>query len=150
MTGRIEMAYCGSRKRRQAAENPAKRRVAIQMASSDMTAKAAVPEEAKTGFNWGAFLLTWIWGIGNNVWISFLVCLAPLVGNIYLGVKGNELAWLSRKWDSVEQFKQTQAAWSRCAWIVLFIQSVPLTIVVAMTVLRALGVGTAEGIDVPQ
>ena len=32
----------------------------------------------------------------------------------YLGARGNELAWQSRKWDSIFHFKQTQAAWK--AW----------------------------------
>jgi len=109
-----------------------------------------VPAEVRAGFNFGAFWLGPIWGIGNNVWISFLVYFVPLLGNIYLGVKGNELAWLNREWDSVEQFKQTQAVWSRCAWIVLFLQLVPMIIVVGVTTFTALGGGTAEGMGIPQ
>ena len=28
------------------------------------------PAEVLTGFNWGAFLLNWIWGCGNNTFIT--------------------------------------------------------------------------------
>ncbi|HEX7364133.1 MAG TPA: serine/threonine protein kinase, partial [Dehalococcoidia bacterium] len=67
-----------------------------------------VPTEIKE-WNWGAFFLTWIWGIGNRVWLAF-IALAPLpfVGlamGILLGIKGNEWAWQCQKWDSVEQFR---------------------------------------------
>ena len=33
-----------------------------------------VPDEIK-GWNWGAFFLGWIWGIGNKVWIALLTLL---------------------------------------------------------------------------
>ena len=93
-----------------------------------------IPNEIK-GWSWGAFLLGWIWGVGNNVWIA-LFCLIPYVGivmNFVIGAKGNEWAWQKKKWDSIEQFKKTQSKW---AWwglginIVIFVLGV-LTIVIA-------------------
>ncbi len=30
-------------------------------------------ETTPTGFNWGAFWLTWIWGIGHRIWLSLLL-----------------------------------------------------------------------------
>lgn len=108
-----------------------------------------MPSEVSAGFNWGAFWLGWIWAIGNNVCAFLMVCFPPF-GNIYLGMKGNELAWLSRKWDSVEQFKQTQAVWARCGWIVFFIYLVPFVTVMGLFVLTALGVGATEGMDISQ
>ena len=77
----------------------------------------AVPEEIK-GWNWGAFWLSWIWGIGNNVWIALLAFCLGIIWSIVLGVKGNEWAWQHRRFDSLEQFKQTQAAWSKWGWII--------------------------------
>lgn len=74
---------------------------------------AAVPAEIQ-GWNWGAFLLNWIWGIGNSVWIA-LLCFIPfvnLVVAIYLGLKGSELAWQSKQWASVEQFQSVQKKWA--------------------------------------
>jgi hypothetical protein len=75
---------------------------------------AAVPPEIP-GWNWGAFSLTWIWGIGNRVWLSFLalipIPLVVLAMMIILGIKGNEWAWQCKKWDSIEQFRHRQRIW---------------------------------------
>ncbi len=75
---------------------------------------AAVPPEI-TGWNWGAFSLTWIWGIGNRVWLSFLalipIPLVVLAMMVILGIKGNEWAWQCKKWDSIEQFRHRQRIW---------------------------------------
>ena len=74
---------------------------------------AVIPREI-SGWNWGAFLLSWIWGIGNNVWIA-LLALIPYVGfimAIVLGVKGSEWAWENKRWDSIEHFKATQRKWA--------------------------------------
>lgn len=59
-------------------------------------------------------MLTWIWGIGNNVWLSFLVFipyLGSLVMPFVLGAKGNEWAWQGKRWDSIEHFRKTQRTW---------------------------------------
>ena len=40
-----------------------------------------------------------------------LVC--QLVISVFLGVKGSEWAWKSRKWESLERFKKTQDNWRR-------------------------------------
>jgi hypothetical protein len=68
------------------------------------------------GVNWGAFLLSVLWAISNQVWIG-LLCLIPYLGIIMCFVllfKGNELAWKSgRQWDSIEQFQDVQRAWAR-------------------------------------
>ena len=75
----------------------------------------SVPPEI-AGWNWGAFLLGWIWGVGHDVWIS-LVCLMPGINIVFafvLGAKGNQWAWQNRKWDSVEHFKKRQRTW---AWV---------------------------------
>ncbi|MEP0802547.1 serine/threonine protein kinase [Funiculus sociatus] len=72
-----------------------------------------VPEEIK-GWNWGAFLLPYLWPFTNNVWFG-LISLIPNVGwlmAIALGSRGNEWAWKSRKWRSIEQFKAHQRGWA--------------------------------------
>jgi len=75
---------------------------------------ATVPPEIM-GWNWGAFFLTWIWGIGNRVWLSFLALIPiPLVGlamMVILGIKGNEWAWQCKKWDNIEHFRHRQRIW---------------------------------------
>lgn len=72
-----------------------------------------VPDEIK-GWNWGAFLMPWLWPFTNCVWIG-LLSFMPQVGwivAIALGSKGNEWAWKSRKWRSIEQFKAHQRGWT--------------------------------------
>jgi hypothetical protein len=73
-----------------------------------------VPTEIKE-WNWGAFFLTWIWGIGNRVWLALIALIpVPLVGlamMIILGIKGSEWAWQYKRWDSIEQFRHRQCIW---------------------------------------
>jgi len=82
--------------------------------TSGMGSRAAVPRELGE-WNWGGFLLTWIWGIGNSVWWSFLV-FVPYLGFMVmpwvLAFKGNQWAWQSRHWDSVDHFKRVQHTWA--------------------------------------
>lgn len=78
-------------------------------------AAVPVPNEVRR-WNWGAFFLTWIWGIGNNVLVSFLVWL-PFLGFIWpivLGIKGGEWAWQKKRWESVAHFQRVQRIW---AWV---------------------------------
>jgi len=80
-------------------------------------------------WNWGAFLLNWIWGIGNNTYIALLT-LIPIVGLVMLfvlGAKGSRWAWRNGRWDSVEHFKRVQrrwAIWGAVIWIASIILSV--------------------------
>jgi serine/threonine protein kinase len=72
-----------------------------------------VPDEIK-GWNWGAFLMPWLWPFTNHVWIG-LLCFVPQIGwlmAIALGSKGNEWAWKSKRWRSIEQFKAHQRGWA--------------------------------------
>lgn len=80
-----------------------------------ITIDDGVPPGVK-GWSWGAFLLNWVWAIGNSTWIG-LLALVPYVGlvvAIWLGVKGREMAWKNRHWDSYEHFDRVQRRWS--AW----------------------------------
>lgn len=73
------------------------------------------------GWSWGAFLLNWIWAIGNRTWIG-LLAIFPYIGfvfAIYLGIKGRELAWKNKRWESVEHFNRVQRKWSKWALIII-------------------------------
>ena len=81
--------------------------------------KKPFPEAAK-GLNWGAFLLSWIWGIGNSTWIS-LLALIPYVNIVMMFVllfKGNEWAWQNKEWKSIEHFHAVQRKWAIAGLIV--------------------------------
>jgi hypothetical protein len=73
----------------------------------------AVPAEIDR-WNWGAFLLNWIWGVGNNTFIALLT-LVPFVGLVMpfvLGAKGSAWAWRNGRWDSIAHFKRVQRLWA--------------------------------------
>lgn len=86
----------------------------------------SLPKELRH-FNWGAFLLNWIWGIMHKKYITLLyfpACLIPIIGplaiSICFGFMGNKWAWNSQTWESPEQFNEVQQNWVRI-WLILFI-----------------------------
>ena len=85
-----------------------------------------VPDEIK-GWNWGAFLLSGFWPLSNRVGIGLLAWF-PNFGflmAIALGAKGNEWAWKSRKWRSIEHFKAHQRGWA----IAGIMMGIPMTLI---------------------
>lgn len=84
-------------------------------------------------FNWGAFLMNWIWGIAHGKYITLLyfpACLVPVIGplliSIWFGIEGNKWAYETGKWESVEQFNEAQKLWVRI-WFILAILSIIIT-----------------------
>lgn len=75
---------------------------------------SGVPPEVQ-GWNWGAFLLNWIWSIGNRCYFGLLT-FVPLFGlavPFILGWKGNAWAWRNGDWHSVTAFRRAQRRWTR-------------------------------------
>ncbi len=77
----------------------------------------AQPDLSK--WNWGAFLMGWLWGFFNGCWWIFLVefvlsftGIGLVVFRIVAGVKGTQWAWNNRSWNSVEDFEHTQRNWT--------------------------------------
>lgn len=112
--------------------------------------KSELPKEYRK-FNWGVFLLGWIWGIGNRTYITFAIFavnllylvpfvgwLAPLAFSIWLGVKGNEFAWKNNNWNNLEQFNRVQYKWAMWGWIV-----VGISILVGFLFALIIGISTA-------
>ena len=100
--------------------------------TSGQGAAAVVPPEIQ-GWNWGAMLLNWIWGLGNSTYIALLMFI-PLVNFVMffvLGAKGNEWAWRNKRWDSVEHFRSVQRKWAIASFVVLGV-AILLGIVVSM------------------
>jgi hypothetical protein len=74
---------------------------------------AVVPPELDR-WNWGAFFLNWIWGIGNNTFIALLM-FVPVVNMVMpfvLGVNGSAWAWRNKRWESVDHFRRVQRNWA--------------------------------------
>jgi len=104
--------------------------------NSGMGSGIEVPPGVK-GWSWGAFLLNWIWAIGNRTWIG-LLALAPYIGivvSIALGIKGREWAWKNKRWDSLEHFNSVQKRWS--FWGVVLILGVALLGIIAAIAIPA-------------
>lgn len=93
--------------------------------------QTVVPAEIAKGFNWGACLLNWIWGLGNKTYITLTALVAgfiPFLGfllfiglMIWFGIKGNEWAWQNKKWESVEHFQNVQKTWAKVAIILCIV-----------------------------
>jgi hypothetical protein len=92
-----------------------------------------VPKEIKR-WNWAAFLMPAVWGLFSGVpytAVLFGAALLPpmaqlvvmVTASVFLGLKGNELAWRGKKWRSVQHFNAFQKQWT--SW------AVKLTIAVA-------------------
>jgi len=100
--------------------------------------ESILPRELN-GLNWGACLLNVIWGAkmsipGGTLLLWFLLLLFPVIGWIfpfYLLFKGNELAWQYRKWESLDEFRESQKKWTASGFILLGI------FVVAMFIMGA-------------
>jgi hypothetical protein len=97
-------------------------------------------------WNWGAFLLSWIWGLGNRSFATLAIfvpalaliatpvlapdvptwraataaaCLALLA---VFGWRGNAWAWRHRHWDDAAQFLAAQRRWAKwgvISWVVI-------------------------------
>ena len=81
--------------------------------TSGQGSTALVPPEIDR-WNWGAFLLNWIWGIGNNTLIALLM-FVPMVNVVMvfvLGAKGSAWAWRNKRWESIEKFREIQRKWA--------------------------------------
>lgn len=83
-----------------------------------------LPNEVK-GFNWAAFLLTFIWGIPHKVWITLVAIpliwfqlpfginwLLLLVFQLYCGIRGNEWAFRANNYKSGYEFRISQIKWT--------------------------------------
>ncbi|HEY3267030.1 MAG TPA: RING finger protein [Armatimonadota bacterium] len=72
------------------------------------------------GWNWGAFMFSWIWGLNHRAYWT-LLALVPYIGlvvAIVSGVMGNRWAWESGRFSSVQEMQATQNVWR--TWAIVF------------------------------
>ena len=85
-------------------------------------AKGKIPPSIKR-WNWAAFLMPAVWGLFSGVPFTGLLFAAAflpstaqllimITASLFLGFKGNELAWRGKKWRSVEHFDSFQQQWT--------------------------------------
>ncbi|OLP17727.1 serine/threonine protein kinase [Leptolyngbya sp. 'hensonii'] len=95
-------------------------------------------------WNWGAFFLAPLWCLDHRLWwgtLPWAICLPMTVAAAaipwnpavflglfaaahmgvasLLGIKGNQWAWQSKKWRSIQQFKDQQRAWTVAGFVLL-------------------------------
>lgn len=66
-------------------------------------------------FNWGAFLLSTVFAVGNKAWLSLLT-IVPILNIVWVfvsGFKGEEWAWNSGMFDDVKSFRVAMRTWNR-------------------------------------
>lgn len=94
----------------------------MSMAQEALNSPAEIPPELDR-WNWGAFLLNWIWGIGNSTLIALLALLPGinLIVMIVLGLRGSRWAWRNRAWRDAEHFRRTQRKWAIAGLVIWFV-----------------------------
>jgi hypothetical protein len=70
-------------------------------------------------WNWGAFLLSWIWALGHGLWLQgilgLLVSFIPfggLVVSIFFALKGNRWAWEKGTYSTKEELREKERKWA--------------------------------------
>ncbi len=94
--------------------------------------KASILPITLKKWNWGAFFLTWLWGLFNGTYISLLYFIpVPIVQTIIpfiLGAKGNKWAWQNKRWQDEEHFKRIQRRWAIAGFIFLILMIVSIVL----------------------
>lgn len=97
--------------------------------NSNYEQQNSIPPEAKT-WNMGAFMMTAVWGIANEVYEALWVFAAvvPIIGwiaalgvMIWMGISGNELAYKKKQYDTVNDFAKAQNTWNRAGWFTFIV-----------------------------
>ena len=102
-----------------------------RFASCPRPHRDGVQDDLYNKFNWGAFAFTWIWCLNHKRFVGISVLgltiavavffphlSSPfLVGtSIALGKAGNQIAWSSGRFESMEQMAACQAVWAKWAY----------------------------------
>ena len=102
--------------------------------------KLTILPPSESGWNWGAFFFTWIWGLFNGAYVTlwglllWFVPLGNIVWAIVCGLHGNRWAWQGRPWASAQEFRSAQHKWAVAALIV-FIVALVVPILVVLVIL---------------
>lgn len=101
-----------------------------------MQEDSIIKKEVKK-WNWGAFLLTFIWGVGNGVYVSLLAMIPGinLIMAVVLGIKGNEWAWRKNKCLTITEFKKQQRLWAKWGVVSIIIITIAAIVIIRQIVI---------------
>ena len=105
----------------------------------------SIPKEIQV-WNWGSASFSYIWAISHGLWsVLWSVLLIPVpVINIFVfilfGLKGNQWAWRSQKWESVEKFIEAQNKWATNPLGLVFFILLIIFLTLSMVVVLRYGV----------
>lgn len=131
------------------------KQVSVQQPSTSATDSSQKFQEANSKqeppilnlWNWGAFALSWIWGIFNGIYwpliiiaLNFIPYAGPFLGfaiSVYLGICGNKLAWNKVKNNHSDHkgFTRIQSLWNTAGILTFILQ---LLVVVSLIVIKIL------------
>ncbi|HUQ21787.1 MAG TPA: hypothetical protein VM049_02125 [Gaiellaceae bacterium] len=98
------------------------------------TAETAGSKPQLDRWNWGAAFFSWIWALGHKLWLyallGFVLNFIPIVPFVLFGLKGNDWAWASGNYSSVDDLRATERKWAIAALIV-FLIAIALFVVLA-------------------
>lgn len=98
---------------------------------NDDAAYRYIPEGVQ-GWNWGAFMFNFYWGIGNKSYLT-LFCLIPFFNIIWAfvcGIKGNEWAWINGNYSDVKTFQAVQKTWNRAGLFAFIFSVIAIVLVI--------------------
>lgn len=118
---RIRSAYDAGKANRESGVQFSYNREKLEQENRYRVQGQAFPKKIQC-FNWGACILSPVWGLFNNspmaclgLLLSFIPYLGIILGilfSLYCGAKGNEWAWENKEWQSLEHFHSVQRSWA--------------------------------------
>lgn len=104
----------------------------------------AISEHLVRRWNWGAFLLPWLWPFWHGItWMGVVALICAIFSfwvipafvvlgfAVYLGIKGNEIAVQRRLYGEDETFLKVEGAWTK-GGVIALLASIPAGIILAI------------------
>jgi hypothetical protein len=109
------------------------------------------PPEVAKGWTFGGIVPFGLFGFinGSPLWgaiglVGSFFGIVGLVYLVYIGIQGKQIAWQSRRFDSLQQYADTMRAWNTWGLILLLVWVV-LMILYMVFVFWMMGMALTEG-----
>lgn len=95
-----------------------------------------ISEKDLKRFNWGAFILGWIWGLLNKSYITLIqlpILFFPILGtfislalSIWFGIKGNSWAYKNKIFNSYDEFNCRQRKYAKAGLVIILLNVITM------------------------